>query len=474
MIEFGADGPYKLVEDWRPENSEEAVLSTCSTLISVVNDGDSRIVQFSHFSVKEFLTSDRFRTSNSTRYDFHYYIRLDDAHTILARACLTVLLQLDEIPDKKRLARSPLVFYAAQNWVDHAKFGDVASQVQAAMEHLFEPKKPYLGSCIWIYDVEYGMKYSFVIGERPSPPGASPLYYAAFCGFIQPAKHLIVTHREDLNAKCGLHGSPLNAALFKGHTDIARLLLDHGAELNLTKRGARPPLRRTYDDSNLELMQVLLEHGADVDARGGNTFGTLLHDASRHGHAETARLLLKHNANVNAIGDSDETPLHFACRYGHDKVAQLLIRHEADINSGNRRNATPLWIAYRNKHIEIMRLFLENGADVDGRDYGVLRRTLLHVASVVGRIDVIHLLLRHNPDVNVRDSPAQTPLHFASQFGRTEVAQLLLKYGADVNAEDNTPYTPLDWADESCHDIVKLLLEHGAKRKGATMLVRTS
>jgi len=326
--------------------------------------------------------------------------------------------------------------------------------------------------------VEHGIKYSFVIGERPSPPGATPLYYAAFCGFIRPTKHLIIIHREYVNAKCGRHGSPLNAALFKGHTDVARLLLDHGAELNLTKTGDRPPLRRAYDNSNLELMRVLLEHGADVDTRDSNVFGTLLHDASRRGHAETVRLLLQHNANANAIGDSDETPLHFACPHIHNKVAQLLIDHGADMNSGNRRSVIPLWTAYRNnlKHLGIMRLLLENGADVDGRDHGALRRTLLHVASFGGETEVIHLLLRYNPDVNARDSLNQTPLHFASQFGRTEVAQLLLKYGADVNAEDNIPYTPLDWVGESCHDIVKLLLEHGAKRKGATTLIlaRTS
>ena len=180
-IEFDADGSYKLVEDWRPENPEEAVLSACSTLISVVNDGDSKFVQFSHFSVKEFLTSDRFRTSD-IRNDFHYYIRLDDAHTILARARLTVLLQPDKTTDKKRLTRFPLAFYAAHHWVDRSKLGDVASRIQDAMEHLFEPRKPYLGSWIWIYDAEHEIKYPFVIGEHPSPPGATPLYYAAFCG----------------------------------------------------------------------------------------------------------------------------------------------------------------------------------------------------------------------------------------------------------------------------------------------------
>lgn len=87
---------------------------------------------------------------------------------------------------------------------------------------------------------------------------------------------------------------------------------------------------------------------------------------------------------------------------------------------------------------------LENGADVGARDYGALGKTLLRVASLGGDTEVIQLLLRHNPDVNARDSSNQTPLHFASLFGLTEVAQLLLKYGADVNAEDNIPYTPLD------------------------------
>jgi hypothetical protein len=52
-------GIPKLNADWRREDQEQAVLLTCSSLITVVHDGESRVVQFSHFSVKEFLTSDR-------------------------------------------------------------------------------------------------------------------------------------------------------------------------------------------------------------------------------------------------------------------------------------------------------------------------------------------------------------------------------------------------------------------------------
>jgi hypothetical protein len=52
-------GIPKLNVDWRREDQERSVLSTCSSLITIAQDGDSRVVHFSHFSVKEFLTSDR-------------------------------------------------------------------------------------------------------------------------------------------------------------------------------------------------------------------------------------------------------------------------------------------------------------------------------------------------------------------------------------------------------------------------------
>jgi hypothetical protein len=120
-IQFDSKAGPKLVEDWRPLNPEDAVLSACSSLIVIVNVKDSKIVQFSHFSVKEFLTSDRLASLNVGTIS-QYHIPLGPAHAILARACLTVLLQLDDHTDKKRLGTFPLAFYAAEHWVDHAKF----------------------------------------------------------------------------------------------------------------------------------------------------------------------------------------------------------------------------------------------------------------------------------------------------------------------------------------------------------------
>jgi hypothetical protein len=113
-------GIPKLNADWRWEDQEAAVLSACSSLVSVVSDNGSRVVQFAHFSVKEFLTSDRLASSTEEVSGFH--VSLEPAHATLAQACLGVLLRLEA---KTYNTHAPLVQYAAENWVTHAQFENV-------------------------------------------------------------------------------------------------------------------------------------------------------------------------------------------------------------------------------------------------------------------------------------------------------------------------------------------------------------
>src|SRR6266851_1475444 len=117
--------------DWRPVDANEAVLSACSSLISVVDVAGSQIVQFSHFSVKEFLTSERLAKSETPLSCYH--ILPEPAHTILAHASLSVLLQLDDKIDRNAIRRFPLALYAAQYWIDHARFRHVSSQARDMM-----------------------------------------------------------------------------------------------------------------------------------------------------------------------------------------------------------------------------------------------------------------------------------------------------------------------------------------------------
>ncbi|KAI0289232.1 ankyrin repeat-containing domain protein [Russula brevipes] len=366
-IEFNADTMLNLKENWRPENPEEAVLSACSTLSAS----------------SKFLTSDRLRSSEDTNIR-HYYGPLDSAHGILARACLAVLLQLDDQVDKKRLATFPLAFYAAEHWVNHVKYGDVASRVQRAVEQLFDPSKSHLAAWIWIHDIDWHGDVRSIeeLPEQPPSPEATALYYAALCGLGGLAKHLIIAHAEDVNASCGRRGTPLHAAVYMGHLDAARVLLDHGADVNRNlgdrHRRRRAPLAIAHRRGNLEAMRLLLEYGADVNAQYDDA-GSVLDDASFEGETEVVQLLLQHkadgtldgrpaspgtHADVNALTAASHcTPLYSASIRGHLEFVRVLLSHGADVHIREETDQTPLQAAKRNGHGEVVRLLVEHGAE---------------------------------------------------------------------------------------------------------------
>jgi hypothetical protein len=327
-IEFGPNGgTTNLVEGWRPENSEEAVLSACSSLITIINDQGSKIVQFSHFSVKEYMTSDRLQTSD-VGHVCDYYVPLEPAHTLLALACVAVLLQLDEEVDRERVATFPLAEYASEHWLDHAKFENVQSQIQDPLKYLFDPKMPHLRACIWMHDVEFNIyDWDDSPANQPPPLRATPLYYAVFCGFSELAKWLITMHAEDVNAKCYDDRTPLHVASEEGHVDAVRVLLDHGAHVNSQDNLNWMPLHLASREGSLKVVQLLLEHEAALNARTENG-NNPVHLASLSGHLEVIRLLGDRGADMHIRGSSG-TPFQVATRKGHHDVAQLLLEYGA-------------------------------------------------------------------------------------------------------------------------------------------------
>jgi hypothetical protein len=121
------EGIPRLKPDWRWEEQELALLSACSSLIAIVQAGDTRVVQFSHFSVKEFLTSPHLATATGDVSNYH--IDLEPAHTILAQACLGVLLQIEYGVEGRTPEDHPLAGYAAEHWTTHAQFEEVSSRL---------------------------------------------------------------------------------------------------------------------------------------------------------------------------------------------------------------------------------------------------------------------------------------------------------------------------------------------------------
>jgi hypothetical protein len=149
-LDGGGDAEYD--SDWRPEDARQAVLSVCSSLITIANADGPPVVQFSHFSVKEFLMSSRL--ANTGEHLSHYHIIPSSANACISRFCLSTLLSLGDNVAKSAVEQRPFAIYAARYWVDHAKVEGVLLRVQDLMERMFDPDTPYFATWIWIYDID--------------------------------------------------------------------------------------------------------------------------------------------------------------------------------------------------------------------------------------------------------------------------------------------------------------------------------
>jgi ankyrin repeat protein len=411
--------------DWRPENPIGAVLSTCPSFLTVVNVEGSSVIQFAHFSVKEYLTSKRLVEAKDTISRFH--VSMTAAHTIISQACLGVLLHIDENITQDDLKKFPLALYAAEHWVGHARFEDVSRSIEDGMKCVFDPNNRHLAVWVWIYEPESG-EHRYDEFKRPSDSGAraTPLHYAAFCGLHDIVKFLIVEHSQDVNARGFCKGeTPLGAASRVGHSEVARVLLEHGADTEPRDNGSWSPLEQASMYGHVEVIQVLLEHGADANARN-QINNPPLYLASYYGKAAAARVLLEHDADPNPKCGNNESPLHVAWNEG---VARVLLEYGADTNAQDRNNSTPLHEILNDGSTEVARVFLENGADANARDSQ--NRTPLHLASRKGHLDSVRLLLQHSSDIHARDDRGRTPFQGATENGHQNVMDLLLEHGAE-------------------------------------------
>ena len=322
-LRFDGGGHPQYNAGWQLDNAEESVLSACSSLITVTNAMGSRIVQFAHFSAKEFLTSDRLATASENF--SRYHIVADLAHTTLAQASLCVLLQLDDRIDKEGVRNFPLLDYAARHWFDHCQFGSMSSNIEDALKLLFDREKPYFSAWIWIFDIDDPWRESMDT-KHPERPEASPLYYAILCGFPWLIEYLIVTYPGDMDARGGYYGTPLHAVIRKEDITSSR-----GAGMHVLENGDKRPLHRTSSCERVDIVQLLLKHNVDVHLPN-NIGRTPLHHASASGKLEIARLLVQWGADVQARDKTNWTPLHVASTCGHLGVAQFLIDSGADVN----------------------------------------------------------------------------------------------------------------------------------------------
>ena len=431
-FDFDTDSTPTLREDWREEDPAHAVRSTCSSLLVIADVDGSSVIQFAHFSVKEYLTSKRLAESKETISRFHVSMTL--AHTIIAQSCLSVLLHLDEGITQDHLERFPLAEYAAQYWVGHSLFQDVSPKIQDEMKRLFDPNNHHLSIWVWIYDPQLGRGDSS--SECPLQAKETPLHYAAWCGLHDITEFLIVERSQNVNARgFQREETPLSVASRRGYSEVARVLLKYGADTETRDDGSYSPLEWSSEEGHVEVLRMLLENHADVNFLDDEKW-TALHLGR---DAAVARMLLENGMDANAKKADNETPLHMARTGGR---ARVLLEYGADPNARDCNQKTPLHNAVDGpwKSAEAAKVLLQNGADVNACD--AKNRTPLHAASKCGYLDGARLLLQHSAEIHAQDDEGRTSFQAAAAASKLETDREYVK---------------------GCQDVMKLLLEHGAK-----------
>ena len=476
LLAFEFDAAQGGIPKYRPalrlDDQTQAVLSTCSSLVTIIIERDGRrVVQFSHFSVKEFLVSNRLASSFGDI--SRYHIRLGSAHTVLTQTCLGFLLHLDDHTTEESVAGFPLADYAARHWVEHAQYKGVASRVKDGMETFFDSNKPHFAAWVRIYniDTDFPGRYSSVI--------PNPLYYSVLCGFYDLAEHLTVKHPHYINSVGGEYEFPLLAALAKGHVSVAELLLKHGANVDVREATGMTPLLVALESPHdkLNTVEFLLKHGADVNARDDQLTSSI-HMAEMCGEQDIVQILLKHKPDVNAQDKDGKTPLHLLLEnYSEHSNSEddfcdhtrLLLEHGAEVNRRDKYNKSPLHLAIRRNLFRVAGILLEHGADANAENNDGM--TPLHVLSITGSEDegAAQLLLKHGTDVNAQAKYNTTPLHLASYYGKVEIARVLLYRGANASAKNAKGQTPLHMVSRGAYSaeahgvsVAQLLLEHDA------------
>jgi ankyrin repeat protein len=342
--------------------------------------------------------------------------------------------------------------------------------------------------------------------------GATPLFLAAQNGSAAMIERLLRAGADPNAPLTPTRDTALMLAARTGKADAVKVLLDHGAEVNAKETwGGTTALMWAVSERHPDVAKMLVEHGADVNAKSyfvpsasGRGFEgttpvppkpnqpieefasgmlTPLMFAARENDPESAKLLVKAGADLNAQGADGKDALSLAFFDGSYDVADFLLDSHANVNQKDAQRFTPLFWAVDRRNMETAPNFpwmvtrdpfplivklLDAGADpnvvINSTPRARMREgsprivyaTTLTRAAFSGDIELVKLLLAHGADPHIISSDRETTLMAACGTGfingyhrqrppaeRLEVVKLLIDLGEDVNAADSYGITPL-------------------------------
>ena len=192
----------------------------------------------------------------------------------------------------------------------------------------------------------------------------TPLWMASAAG-DEILKMFLQRKDVEINGQSRWGETPLYQAIQRNRLSAAKMLLEAGADPNISTDVHKTALSWAAAEGSEESIQLLLNQaGIELDTPDQSGQTPLLRAADA-GHTKCIRMLLDKGANVKHVDNEGRTALSLAAIKGHKVVAKLLLKNDAEINAQDKKGNTPLALAAEKNHDAVVRFLLESGAEAD-------------------------------------------------------------------------------------------------------------
>lgn len=220
----------------------------------------------------------------------------------------------------------------------------------------------------------------------------------------------------------------LETAAINGHPITTKNLIEYGAEVNPVNY-RHLPLFAAINHEHYDIAKILLEYGADPNklfSSAKNSYPPIVEAA--FASLDMIKLLLKFKANINTTGPSGTTALYVACTEGKEDIVEYLLNNGARVDLyrfPGKAKYSPLYMAARNGHVKVMKLLIEHGSDINHVSYE--GKTALHCSALSNEPEAVKVLLENGANINALYK-GKTALDIAKEKNHDSIIKLLEDY----------------------------------------------